>query len=86
MKSILSSFTFARGLLINQKSCLLVKIQLTIFKLFCTYLSYILILMIDHHESVRPCVQTMNSLKSRLSLLDIHEEQLELDMETHVYP
>ena len=24
--------------------------------------------------------------KSRLSLLDIHEEQLELDMETHVYP
>lgn len=24
--------------------------------------------------------------KSRLSLLDIHEEQLELDMKTHVYP
>lgn len=33
------------------------------------------------------CAQTMNFLqKKRLSLLNIHEEQLELEMKSHVYP
>ena len=61
MKSILRQFLLSQGSTYKPKILLAGQNPTYDIQIVLHLSLYILILMIDHHESVRPCVQTMNS-------------------------